>query len=151
MSARSACSTARQLRHRLRDTLDEEAATKRFASTGGWLGFTDKYWLTALAPDQAARRSTPASASGAGGGYQADLCLPPTSSRPARPITTTRRACSPAPRRRSCSTATRTQLGIPKLDKAIDWGWFEWFMRPIFSLLNWLFARSAISAWRSSA
>jgi YidC/Oxa1 family membrane protein insertase len=33
------------------------------------------------------------------------------------------------------------QLGIAKLDKAIDWGWFEWFMRPIFSLLNWLFAQ----------
>jgi YidC/Oxa1 family membrane protein insertase len=29
--------------------------------------------------------------------------------------------------------------GIPKLSKSIDWGWFEWFMRPIFSLLMWLF------------
>nr|MBA3835532.1 membrane protein insertase YidC [Sphingomonas sp.] len=30
--------------------------------------------------------------------------------------------------------------GIPKLSKSIDWGWFEWFMRPLFSLLVWLFA-----------
>ena len=30
-------------------------------------------------------------------------------------------------------------MGIPKLSKSIDWGWFEWFMRPIFDLLNWLF------------
>ncbi|MCY7280700.1 MAG: membrane protein insertase YidC, partial [Sphingomonas bacterium] len=29
--------------------------------------------------------------------------------------------------------------GITKLSKSIDWGWFEWFMRPIFDLLNWLF------------
>ena len=29
--------------------------------------------------------------------------------------------------------------GIPYLSKAIDWGWFEWFMRPIFDLLMWLF------------
>jgi YidC/Oxa1 family membrane protein insertase len=29
--------------------------------------------------------------------------------------------------------------GIDKLSKSIDWGWFEWFMRPIFDLLNWLF------------
>jgi YidC/Oxa1 family membrane protein insertase len=29
--------------------------------------------------------------------------------------------------------------GIPLLSKSIDWGWFEWFMRPIFDLLNWLF------------
>src|SRR3546814_9297650 len=26
-------------------------------------------------------------------------------------------------------------------DKAIDWGYFEWFMKPIFALLNWLFAQ----------
>ena len=30
--------------------------------------------------------------------------------------------------------------GITKLSKSIDWGWFEWFMRPIFDLLNWLFS-----------
>jgi YidC/Oxa1 family membrane protein insertase len=29
--------------------------------------------------------------------------------------------------------------GIPKLSKSIDWGWFEWFMRPIFDLLMFLF------------
>ena len=29
--------------------------------------------------------------------------------------------------------------GITKLSKSIDWGWFEWFMRPIFDLLLWLF------------
>jgi YidC/Oxa1 family membrane protein insertase len=27
-----------------------------------------------------------------------------------------------------------------ELERAIDWGWFRWFMKPIFSLLNWLFA-----------
>jgi YidC/Oxa1 family membrane protein insertase len=31
------------------------------------------------------------------------------------------------------------QLGT-ELERAIDWGWFRWFMKPIFSLLNWLFA-----------
>ena len=29
--------------------------------------------------------------------------------------------------------------GITKLTKSIDWGWFEFFMRPIFGLLQWLF------------
>ena len=31
------------------------------------------------------------------------------------------------------------KAGIPKISKSIDWGWFEWFMRPIFDLLLWLF------------
>jgi YidC/Oxa1 family membrane protein insertase len=31
------------------------------------------------------------------------------------------------------------EAGIPKLSKSIDWGWFEFFMRPIFDLLMFLF------------
>src|SRR3546814_9391637 len=33
----------------------------------------------------------------------------------------------------------QSQLGIPHFDKAIDWGWFYWFEKPIFALLHWLF------------
>jgi YidC/Oxa1 family membrane protein insertase len=31
------------------------------------------------------------------------------------------------------------QAGIPKFSYAIDWGWFHWFMIPIFDLLLFLF------------
>ena len=71
------------------------------------------------------------------GGYQADYALAPATVAPGQTLTT-RRACSPAPRRRPGSTAMR-DAGIPKLSKSIDWGWFEWFMRPIFDLLLFLF------------
>jgi len=30
-------------------------------------------------------------------------------------------------------------LGVINLDRAIDWGWFYWFEKPLFYLLNWLF------------
>ena len=49
-----------------------------------------------------------------------------------------RRACSPAPRKRRWLDRYE-DAGIPKLSKSIDWGWFEWFMRPIFDLLMFLF------------
>ena len=29
--------------------------------------------------------------------------------------------------------------GIAQFDRAIDWGWFVWFEKPIFYLLDWLF------------
>ena len=53
------------------ETLDENKAGITRDSRGGWLGFTDKYWLTALAPANGA----PIEASlrkGASGAYQAD-------------------------------------------------------------------------------
>ncbi|MCL0149307.1 YidC/Oxa1 family insertase periplasmic domain-containing protein, partial [Klebsiella pneumoniae] len=31
---------------------DEKSGAVKFPSTGGWLGITDKYWLSALVPDQ---------------------------------------------------------------------------------------------------
>ena len=53
----------------------DEAGSKAFSNVSGWLGFTDKYWLTALAPKgsmAAEFRHSPS------GGYQADYALSPT-------------------------------------------------------------------------
>ena len=55
MSARSACSTAPPITNGIMATSPRQG-DQRFASTGGWIGFTDKYWLTALVPDQASTR-----------------------------------------------------------------------------------------------
>jgi YidC/Oxa1 family membrane protein insertase len=54
--------------------VDERQRT--FGSTGGWLGFSDKYWLAAIIPDQgqqvnAGLRHNPTSNS-----FQADVTVP---------------------------------------------------------------------------
>ena len=117
-------------------TLDEESAGKPFNSNGGWLGFTDKYWLTALAP----AGNAPIAASfrkAPGGAYQADFARAPVIVPAGQAITTETRLFAGA---KVKSLLDRYEdIGIPRLSKAIDWGWFEWFMRPIFDLLNWLF------------
>ena len=118
-------------------TLDEAgAAGQSFGSNGGWLGFTDKYWLTALAPtgDAAINASFRRSDSG---GYQADYAGAPTIVAPGQTISGETRLFAGA-KEKKWLDAYET-AGIPKLTKSIDWGWFEWFMRPIFSLLMWLF------------
>ncbi|MEO7276633.1 MAG: membrane protein insertase YidC [Sphingomicrobium sp.] len=101
----------------------------------GWLGFTDKYWLTALAP--AGPMSGDFRRSPASGGYQADYALAPTSVGPGQSLDTKSRLFAGAKEK---SWLDRYEAnGFPMLTRAIDWGWFRWFMIPIFDLLLILF------------
>jgi YidC/Oxa1 family membrane protein insertase len=114
-------------------TLDE--GNQAFNNVSGWLGFTDKYWLTALAPGNATMtadfRRSPS------GGYQADYALAPTVVGPGQTLTTQTRLFAGA--KQKAWLDRYEDAGIPKLSKSIDWGWFEFFMRPIFDLLMFLF------------
>ena len=116
--------------------LDENKAGVTHDSRGGWLGFTDKYWLTALIPANGAtvEASLRKSASGA---YQADYASQPFTVAPGKAISGDTRLFAGA--KEKVWLDRYESAGITKLSKAIDWGWFEWFMRPIFLLLQWLF------------
>ncbi|MFL6723667.1 MAG: membrane protein insertase YidC [Sphingomicrobium sp.] len=118
------------------DTLDENKAGVTRDSRGGWLGFTDKYWLTALIPAEGApvEASFRKSASGA---YQADYAGSPFLVGPGQAVTAETRLFAGAKEKQLLDRYENE--GIKSLSKSIDWGWFEWFMRPIFNLLNWLF------------
>lgn len=117
-------------------TLDKEG-DQSFTSTGGWIGFTDKYWLSALVPDQKAAFAGQFR-KGAGTQYQADYSLNPTLVQPGKAITQTARLFVGAKEVRTLEHY-QDQGGIALFDRAIDWGWFYWFEKPIFSLLHWLF------------
>jgi YidC/Oxa1 family membrane protein insertase len=117
-------------------TLDENKAGVTRDSRGGWLGFTDKYWLTALIPSEGApiEASFLKSASGA---YQAGFAGSQFVVAPGQAITSEARLFAGA--KEKALLDRYENEGITKLSKSIDWGWFEWFMRPIFNLLTWLF------------
>ena len=118
------------------DTLDEDKAGVTRDSRGGWLGFTDKYWLTALVPAD----SAPIEASvrkGGTGAYQADYAGASFVVAPGKAVSGETRLFAGA--KEKTWLDTYESAGITKLSKSIDWGWFEWFMRPIFDLLTWLF------------
>ena len=106
-----------------------------YPSTGGWLGFTDKYWLTALIPAQ----NEPIKARFTHSLRKRDRPLPDRlfwgrrSPSPRMARAPRRPAFSPAPRKSTCSTLCR--LGIPLFDRAIDFGWFYFLTKPIFLIL----------------
>jgi len=112
----------------------DQGKAESFDTGSGWLGFTDKYWLTALSPQTGMTGEFRRSPSG---GYQADYALAAASVAPGQTLTTQTRLFAGA--KEKAWLDRYEEAGIPKLSKSIDWGWFEWFMRPIFSLLLFLF------------
>jgi YidC/Oxa1 family membrane protein insertase len=116
---------------------DVDKAPTRFTSTGGWLGFTDKYWLTALVPDQGSQFDGQFRA-GSGQLYQADYAFAPKVLAPGQALTQSSRFFAGAKEVKLLQHYENAQ-GVTKFDKAIDWGWFEILEKPIFTYLDWLF------------
>lgn len=116
-----------------------EAGERAFKGRGGWIGFTDTFWLAAVIPDQGKSVDATFRYKRAGDSYQADAV--------AEPMITPRGAQSryvshvfAGAKEIQLLDRYTEQLGT-ELERAIDWGWFRWFMKPIFSLLNWLYAQ----------
>ena len=112
----------------------DEGKSESFSNVPGWLGFTDKYWLTSLAPETV---MTGEFRKGPSGSYQADYALSPISVAPGQTSTSTVRFFAGAKEKPLLNRYE--QAGIPQFSYAIDWGWFHWFMIPIFDLLLFLF------------
>ena len=115
---------------------DVDKEPQRFSTAGGWLGFTDKYWLTALIPGGGQPFAGQFRA-GSNTTYQADYALPSRTLQAGQAMTTTTRLFAGAKEVRLLDRYT--DAGLTKLDYAIDWGWFRIVEKPIFYYLDWLF------------
>ena len=116
---------------------DVATSPEKFTTTGGWLGFTDKYWLTALIPDQKAT-FTGQFRNGTNDLYQADYTVNPRMLPQGRSLSQTTRFFAGA-KEVSLLDRYTDKEGVSKLDYAIDWGWFRIVEKPIFYYLDWLF------------
>ncbi len=117
---------------------------QRFTSTGGWLGITEKYWLAAIVPDQARKleaRFAAATPTSAGQLYQVDYLEEPLRVPAGGSAETLQRLFAGA-KEVSLLDTYRDKFGIPRLDRAVSWGWFEAIAQPIFYLLDWLFHKT---------
>ena len=122
--------------------LDKGEIPASITSTGGWIGFTDKYWLSALVPDQNAAFEAQFRTKGTNAGYQTDFSLNPTLLATGKAVTHTSRLFVGAKEVKTLEAyqaGVNGQQAIVNFDRSIDWGWFYWFEKPIFALLHWLF------------
>ncbi len=110
-----------------------------FTSTGGWLGFTDKYWLTALVPDQKEEikaRLTHQLENGVDR-YQSDF-LGSSVTIPADGTASTSTRFFAGAKEVNLLDAYAAS-GIPHFDLAIDFGWFYFLTKPIFLALQFFY------------
>jgi YidC/Oxa1 family membrane protein insertase len=127
------------------DMKDEEKRTKSFTAPAAWLGFTDKYWLTAIIPDvkksttgTARNLGTVASLSSEREIFQTDMAQPVVATAPGMVSTTTSHFFAGA-KEVNVVEAYKKQLGAHLFDRAIDWGWFWYFTKPFFWILEKLY------------
>ena len=118
--------------------IEKDTGRKRaFKGDGGWLGFTDKYWGSAVIPDQAAPIEARFSATGTVQpvDYQADFLGKEQTVAPGASFETKTRVFAGA---KEVSTIDNyeSSLGIKKFSLMIDWGWFWMITIPMFRLIN---------------
>jgi YidC/Oxa1 family membrane protein insertase len=111
-----------------------------FKTTGGWFGLTDEYWLVSLIPEQ----SQPVNvgftrvAREKGDLYQVGFATGGQPVAPGATVTTTKRLFAGAKEVHLLDDYER-YLGIPRFDRAIDFGWFYFLTKPIFLILDFFY------------
>jgi len=113
---------------------------QKISTTGGWLGITDKYWMATLIPDQKTKVDASIKQTGTGADvkYQIDYVAAGVTVAPNASTVTDAKLFAGAKIVRVISDY-ETKYGIEKFDLTIDWGWFSFFTRPLFWLLEWLY------------
>jgi YidC/Oxa1 family membrane protein insertase len=118
--------------------LEDDKESKPVKSTDGWLGFTDKYWATALIPS-AKTPYQPRYSYFADGRtrYQSDYLSDPVVVKPGETQTVETLFFAGAKEANKMNVYGKDKV-IERFDLMIDWGWFYFFTKPMFYLMDWL-------------
>jgi YidC/Oxa1 family membrane protein insertase len=126
------------------------------ATTDGWIGFTDHYWMTTLIPEQGKPYTAVSKYQPESNIYLAEVRKPPVSVAAGATIETTTRFFAGA-KEWEAINGYQNEVGFwaglfgakpnpdvqttPGFIDSIDWGWFYFLTKPIFSVLHWLHAQ----------
>jgi len=121
------------------DLQNERQAT--YESTTGWLGFSDKYWATAVMPPAGTTMNARFSWSNGSGydDYQTSYVETAPVVVPAGASATRESYLFAGAKEEAVISAYQTEYGFDRLELLIDWGWLHFITKPMYYLLSFLY------------
>ena len=116
------------------------------AEETGWIGFTDHYWMTTLAPEPGTPFRAVMKYVANADTYRTEARLPTVEVAPGQTSEVTTHVFAGA-KEWEAIRAYERDLGIDNFTDAIDWGWFYFLTKPIFQVLHWLNAVIGNMGW----
>ncbi|MHA1128808.1 MAG: membrane protein insertase YidC, partial [Alphaproteobacteria bacterium] len=101
----------------------------------GWIGMTDKYWMTTLIPIPGQTFTSVAKYTAGNDTYQTDMRLPVMEVSPGQDVEITTLLFAGA-KEVATIRAYQDDLGIDQFVDSVDWGIFFFITKPIFALLS---------------
>jgi len=115
---------------------DIKEKNEKYQGTEGWVGITDKYWLTAIVPQKKEAFNAEFTFNDS---YKANYILTnPTSIEPGKTNSRSAQLFIGAKEVNVIDGYVKT-ADIKKFDLAIDWGWFYFFTKPLFFIIDYLY------------
>ncbi|MEM8850558.1 MAG: membrane protein insertase YidC [Pseudomonadota bacterium] len=107
------------------------------ASEDGWIGFTDKYWMTTLIPSAGVNFTEVVKYVDQFDIYQTETRLPHRSIEAGQTHLSESRLFAGA-KEWATIREYQNEQGVAGFVDSIDWGWFYFLTKPIFAVLHWL-------------
>jgi YidC/Oxa1 family membrane protein insertase len=113
-----------------------EKEKKTYAGKSGWFGITDKYWMSAIIPENG--KSFKGEYSFANS-YKANFIISePTIANPQKSASNTLKIFIGAKEVYPIDNYTEKEK-IDRFDLSIDWGWFYFITKPLFFVIDYIF------------
>ena len=125
------------------DDIEKEKFT--INSSKGWLGITDKYWLTAIVPEK--EKDFKAEFVSKNKKYRANYIIKEASILNPNGTITNKIDAFVAAKEVTVIDNYAEKLNIEKFDLAIDWGWFYFFTKPLFFIIDYFFKLTGNFGW----
>ena len=125
------------------DDIEKEKFTVN--SSKGWLGITDKYWLTAIVPEKG--KEFKAEFVAKKEKYRANYIIREAAILNPDSSITSEINTFVAAKEVDVIDNYAEELGIEKFDLAIDWGWFYFFTKPLFFIIDYFFKLTGNFGW----